>query len=187
MSNEKQETVADVVAAMRKDIDDGTVGIWSDFGGEIARGYADRIEAAMRNQFRDVKKMIPHEEVAVSKMETTTPTSEKSSAVGNAAAMREALEQIHELLSIGWKPDTAMCIRYEAAYQIAKEALAAPPRNCDVGNEKDQSDRLDAFCAKHFQYGDDSPCSQCPVAEGKDQSLPCVFRFLQLPYEKKAK
>ena len=105
----------------------------------------------------------------------------------NAAAMREALEQIHELLSIGWKPDTAMCIRYEAAYQIAKEALAAPPRNCDVGNEKDQSDRLDAFCAKHFQYGDDSPCSQCPVAEGKDQSLPCVFRFLQLPYEKKAK
>lgn len=64
------------------------------------------------------------EDIVVSKMETTTPT-------GNSAKMREALEQIHELLSIGGKPDTSMCIRYEAAYQIAEEALSAPPRNCD--------------------------------------------------------
>lgn len=56
-------------------------------------------------------------------------TIEESSVVGNAAAMREALEQIRELLSIGGKPDTSMCIRYEAAYQIAEEALAKPPRN----------------------------------------------------------
>lgn len=93
---------------------------------------ADNVSA--KHQFREVAKMIPHEEVAVSKMETTTQTCEKSSAVGNAEAMREALEQIRELLSIGGKPDTSMCIRYEAAYQIAEEALAKPPRNCDVGN-----------------------------------------------------
>ncbi len=41
-----------------------------------------------------------------------------------SSKLRDALEQIHELLSIGGKPDTAMCIRYEAANQIAKEALA---------------------------------------------------------------
>ena len=64
-------------------------------------------------------------------------TSEKSSQVGNAAKMREALEQIHELLGIGGKPDTAMCIRYEAAYQIAKSALSVPPRNCDVGTAEE--------------------------------------------------
>lgn len=46
MSKSKQETIADIVAEMRKDIAEGTVGIWSDFGGEIARSYADRIEAA---------------------------------------------------------------------------------------------------------------------------------------------
>lgn len=45
MSNEK-ETVADIVAEMRQDIADGTVGMWDDFGGEIARGYVNRIEAA---------------------------------------------------------------------------------------------------------------------------------------------
>ena len=46
--------------------------------------------------------------------------------------MREALDQIRELLSIGGKPDTSMCVRYETAYQIAKEAIAAPQRNCDA-------------------------------------------------------
>ena len=49
---------------------------------------------SVNHQFREVAKMIPHEEVDVSKMETTTPTREKSSAVGNAAAMREALENV---------------------------------------------------------------------------------------------
>ena len=50
MSEERQETIADIVAEMRHDIADGTVGIWSDFGGEIARGYADRIEAAAKRE-----------------------------------------------------------------------------------------------------------------------------------------
>lgn len=35
------------------------------------------------------------------------------------------------MLGIGGKPDTAMCIRYEASYQIEKEALSTKPRNCD--------------------------------------------------------
>lgn len=48
MSNEKHETVADIVAQMRQDIADGTVGIWADFGGEVASGYADRIEKAYK-------------------------------------------------------------------------------------------------------------------------------------------
>lgn len=51
------------------------------------------------HQFREVSKMIPHEEVTVSKMETTTPTNEKSSAVGNAAAMREALEKTKSVIA----------------------------------------------------------------------------------------
>lgn len=50
MSDKRQETIADIVAEMRKDIAEGTVGIWSDFGGEIARSYADRIEAAHKRE-----------------------------------------------------------------------------------------------------------------------------------------
>ena len=96
----------------------------------------------------------------------------------NVKAMREALEQIHELLGVGGKPDTSMCIRYEAAYQIAKEALSAPPRNCDVGTPKEQSARFDAHCRKHMG------CLTCPLRE-KDGGVPkhCELAWSQMPYE----
>lgn len=58
MSDARHETVADVVAEMRQDIADGTVGIWSDFGGEIARGYADRIEAAHKREVAELSKCL---------------------------------------------------------------------------------------------------------------------------------
>ena len=74
MSNKRQETVADIVAEMRKDIAEGTVGIWSDFGGEIARSYADRIEAAHKRE--------------------VNATTEKSSAVGNAGTVREVAQEM---------------------------------------------------------------------------------------------
>ena len=55
MSDEK-ETIEDIVEEMRKDIADGTVGIWADFGGEIARGYVDRIEEAAKREREVVAK-----------------------------------------------------------------------------------------------------------------------------------
>ena len=58
MSNTSQETIADIVAKMRKDIAEGTVGIWSDFGGEIASGYADRIDEAHQREVAVLRKGI---------------------------------------------------------------------------------------------------------------------------------
>lgn len=86
---------------------------------------ADNVSA--NHQFREVAKMIPHEEVAVSKMETTTPTSEKSSQVGNAAAMREVLLIVKRLFDgrLMWQPDI------RKAHEAVNAALAKPPRNCD--------------------------------------------------------
>ena len=93
MSDKRQETVADVVAEMRKDIAEGTVGIWSDFGGEIARSYADRIEAAWKRESEagaeaaqicgEIGEMIGRE-----------ATTEKSSAVGNADTVREVAQEM---------------------------------------------------------------------------------------------
>ena len=82
---------------------------------------------SVNHQFREVAKMIPHEEVDVSKMETTTPTREKSSAVGNAAAMREALVMVKRLFDgrLMWQPDI------RKAHEAVDAALAKPPRNCD--------------------------------------------------------
>ena len=188
MSNAKQETIADIVAEMRKDIAEGTVGIWSDFGGEIARSDADRIEAAMRHQFREVTKMIPHEEVAVSKMETTNQTREKSSAVGNAAEMREALLETKSVIARcmeilnkipggvpydGLIDDVAdeICDLRES---YVNPALSDPPRNCDVGTVDEQLKRFSASCMSR-------KCNECPFVSSTYGE--CGVRWSQMPYE----
>ena len=147
MSEERQETIEDVVADIRAQ----NQGLPED-GYALSPlvcdllSFADRIEAAANRQFREGTKLIPHEEVDVSKMETTTPTREKSSSVGNAEAMREALEQI--LWCLGWMSDNAdnKTIKDHLAkpIELAKSALSAPPRNCDV-----LSDTQDALAAIH--------------------------------------
>ena len=91
MSNLKHETIADIVAEIRKCADRMERHLLYDLSEcptDYLRVLADRIETAVKHQFREVTKMIPHEEVAVSKMETT-PT-------GNSAAMREAFANISE-------------------------------------------------------------------------------------------
>ena len=129
---------------------------------------ADNVSA--NHQFREVAKMIPHEEVAVSKMETTTPT-------GNAAAMREALMEASIALSSAThhhmtEDDAKDCLA------VIETAISEPPRNCDVGTPKEQSARFDAHCRK--QMG----CLTCPLRE-KDGGVPkhCEFAWAQMPYE----
>ena len=122
---------------------------------------ADNVSA--NHQFREVAKMIPHEEVDVSKMETTTPTREKSSVVGNAAAMREALLEASIALE---------CLAVVVA------ALSDPPRNCDVGTAEEQYARVRAFCKRH-KVG--LRCVDCPV----NGVLPknCALIWSQMPYD----
>ena len=129
---------------------------------------ADNVSA--NHQFREVAKMIPHEEVAVSKMETTTPT-------GNAAEMREALLEASIALSDAThhhltENDAKECLA------VVEAALSAPPRNCDVGTPKEQSARFDAHCRKH------TGCLTCPLRE-KDGGVPkhCELAWSQMPYE----
>ena len=67
----------------------------------------------------------------------------KTLAVGNAAAMREALENsnglLEELAAIGEWGESA---REQIAENHA--ALSAPPRNCDVGTAEEQEARYHA-------------------------------------------
>ena len=128
---------------------------------------ADNVSA--KHQFREVAKMIPHEEVDVSKMETTTPTREKSSAVGNAAAMREALVMAKRLFDgrLMWQQDI------RKAHEAVNAALAAPPRNCDVGTEKEQNERFLKFCTS-------IDCKRyCPLFKADS----CELAWAQMPYD----
>ena len=141
MSNESKETIADIVSEMRNESHAGDASCLEWVGAKM-RSYSDRIEAAANHQFRDTTKMIP-EEVAVSKMETTTPTCEKSSQVGNTAAMREALEDARRFVSASaQRTDRDLLIMDEkrGAYVLTPKetlikidaALSSPPRNCDI-------------------------------------------------------
>lgn len=58
-------------------------------------------------------------------------TTEKSSAVGNAAAMLKALEDVLEKID-RWRTDGVIeHWQYSQLFDIADSALSAPPRNCD--------------------------------------------------------
>ena len=180
MSDERKETVSDIMSEMREYADSMEKHLiydLSECSTDYLRVLADRIEEAVNRQFRDVTKMIQYEEVAVSKMETTTPTREKSSQVGNAAAMREALEAAIPIMR-------ACLFDYYNTTDVnkvvgeMKAALSAPPRNCDVGTTKEQSARFDAHCRKNMG------CLTCPLRE-KDGGVPkhCEFAWSQMPYE----
>ena len=133
MSEEKNETVSDIMTEMRTYADSMEKHLLYDLR-ECATDYlrvlADRIEAAANHQFRDTTKMIS-EEVAVSKMETTAPTCSKSSQVGNAAAMREALEKADEKRICDAVIQSLRDKKLEMAGEIAeKEAEIAKLREC---------------------------------------------------------
>lgn len=204
MSDERHETVSDIMAEMRECADSTEKHLLYDLR-ECATDYlrilADRIEDAINRQFRDVAKMIPHEEVDVSKMETTTPTSEKPSAVGNAAKMHEALRTLRQRFYnnvmayqdryfrfSGWhwnkKAEEAARWRdvFNELLEVVDAALSAPPRNCDVGTDEEQAKRFNSFCKTHLS-GIRSICSaQCPFV-GCRSRFHCLTKWSQMPYE----
>lgn len=101
--SETNTTLADIVAEMRR----GTrlPGYWRSCAlNKILQYHADRIEAAWNREREAIK----------------------SSAVGNAAAMREALVEARRVIkAMGgyWARETL---------PIIDAALSAPPRNCDL-------------------------------------------------------
>ena len=128
------------------------------------RAYADIIEKVVRNQFRDATKTIP-EEVAVSKMETTTPTCEKSSQVGNAAAMRDALAQAQRVLHCAIVADILKGEDAHEALNAVSTALSAPPRNCDI------MDWRTAWAKWRTECHPQKPCGYAEVVSGTEQFM----------------
>ena len=92
---------------------------------------------------------------------------EKPMEASNVKAMREALEIAEYLLC-------AKGLFNESKQMTA--AISAPPRNCDVGTAKEQSERFMEFCV-----GQD--CGRtCPLSDNYDSR--CEFAWSQMPYDK---
>ena len=138
MNNETHETIADIVTEMRKRAEEVYVGqdgypeSWKnqmDYG-EIYE-LADRIEAANKRE---------HE-----------ATIEKSSVVGNAAVMLDALDKI--LWCLEWMSDNTenKSIKDHLAkpIELAKSSLSASPRNCDCHLAKNLIGAVMLYCSKN--------------------------------------
>lgn len=87
-------------------------------------------------------------------------------------AMREALGKIRAEL---WNNTVIAGKKKFALYEIADHALAAPPRQCDVGTAEEQSKRKIEFCYK--QRG----CSNCSFSKSATLTQ-CALAWAQMPY-----
>ncbi len=107
----------------------------------------------------------------------------------NMATMREALKQASYFLNkhhMGavYAPDGETLICCWDVAKVVGDALAAPPRNCDVGTAEEQAERFEAECHRHDH------CTPCSVhrewgefKEGKPKS--CQLIWAQMRYEAK--
>ena len=142
MSDEKKETIADVVAEMRSvEFDDPSFDIYSLRAVyTLARGWANRIEAAHKREREagayvaqicgEIGEMIGRE--ATGRQPVTD-----CNCLGNAAKMREALEKADVVLSLIHKSAWFIDANFSETKAVIEAgnaieaALAAPPRNCD--------------------------------------------------------
>ena len=168
MKNEsnQSETVADIVAQMRGRGEDGRMDM------SLWRDYADRIDAAWKRE----RSKIEADALAVGGIVEAARTAEKSSAVGNAATMLEALASVRNWC-INKLVGASFQVTVEGLLSIVEAALSAPPRNCDVGTAEEQNKRYEHYCFTHRTV--ERCCQDCPI---KDEPC-CELAWAQMPYE----
>lgn len=116
-----------------------------------------------KHQFREVTKLIPHEEVSVAEMQQ--PLQPVTDCHGlNAAATRNALESVRNWC-LNRLVNSSHQVTVEGLLSVVNEALSAPPRNCDVGTEEEQFERFDRWCnSKSIKDCWGLGCRKCLVA-----------------------
>lgn len=78
---------------------------------------------------------------------------------------------------------TGDCVKMatcKVIFQI-RSALAASPRNCDVGTAEEQEERFKNFCQSYYEPCNvDGECWKCPLFKTKTS---CPIAWAQMPYE----
>lgn len=89
-------------------------------------------------------------------------TGEESSVVGNAEAMRKALDSIYNKLeTLDIEEDSYADEVIASVKSDIVDAIYAPPRNCDVGTAEEQGERFEKFCDSNKHGGDVYACDNC--------------------------
>ena len=130
MSDEKQETVADIVREMRvyaknSKVNGGEVDVWN-----WLADYANRIETAHKRE-RELGAELAQICGEIGEMIGRESTRQDPLQVGNAAKMREALSDACYAMFNFLKTQNGGYEEMAKALDKAKSALATLPRNCD--------------------------------------------------------
>lgn len=129
----KQETIADIIAEkrLRAAEMEKTLGDQHSFV-ESLKDDADRLEAAWKREKSVIEADALSAGGLVQAMRQKMATAENSSAVGDAAKLREALSDVCYAMFNFLKTQNGGCEEMANALDKAKAALAAPPRTCDM-------------------------------------------------------
>ena len=99
------------------------------------------------------------------------------------AAIRETLECIEksaaEIMERVRHRDGLVFNTANYIVGIAKAALSAPPRECDIGTPYEQANRMRQFCAKQKRDGIIN-CGYCPIKHQYQRD--CTLAWAQMPY-----
>lgn len=186
VNDEKRETIAEVVATMRR----GTKlrGFWSSCDlNEILAYHADRIEAAWKRERDELiyaydptkaaKGRIPDGSAyALEAMREPVGNPDK---LGNASAMYKALVNVRTYLL-----KSPYAVDEDGVMADVVDALARPRRNCDVGTPDEQANRFHDFCAGNSS-GINGMCKPtCPCIDCFDKCQ-CFAKWAQTPYSEK--
>ena len=205
MSDARQETVSDIVAEMRiGDLCAADTSARQMYINDFLAGYADRIEAAWKREIKATTEKfsrvgnaatvrgIAQEMLNTSMQEITAEVvcgwamrlaaaCEQSvtdcNHLGNAAKMREALEQAQRVLHCAIGADIIKGEDAHKAFNTVIAAISAPPRNCDIGTGNEQAERFDEFCYNHRSR--EKGCGDCPLLGGGPC---CELAWAQMPY-----
>lgn len=103
---------------------------------------------------------------------------EAATGASNVKEMREALEKLltHFMCDVALLND-----RFTPLFTIINHALAAQPRNCDVGDSCLQTLRFEEFC-RNWQSPLGACKSECPLVDEQDMCH-CFAKWSQMPFE----
>ena len=157
---DEAEPLDAILAEMSDGIHTGRADI-IDAVNERLLAYAGRIKAAVKREREEVT-AARHAFVGVDFAKDKPTYTCVEIAPGNAAAMREALEQAKRDHWFDMSPDLRNKIF---------AALAASARNCDVGTKEEQHKRFKEFC-------EERDCHECPFVGNPD----CPLDWAQMPF-----
>ena len=128
MSDEKNETIADIVAAMRDESHAGD-GSFLEWVGEKMRSYADRIEEAAKREREAGAEAAQIGEMVGREAACLQPVTDCHGL--NAAEMCKALESVRNWC-LNRLFNSTHQVTVEGLLSVVNAALSTQPRNCDA-------------------------------------------------------